>query len=262
MQEALIYGVIAASSLIIGAAIALPLNNLPDDMQTTVEKVNRTIMAFGAGVLICTVAFNLMGDAFAKGGYDHLVLGAVTGALAFIAGDLLIGRRGSGWELLLGALLDGIPESVVIGIGLVAGKGLGLIMLIAVFISNLPESFSGARIMLCTPLRDGRPYGVRGTLGAWGLVSGVCLGSTVVGYRILGDLSPSWVAFVLAFAGGAILAMVAHTMIPAAFGKIEQVGATADGAPESAGLVILDKVEAMATVAGFLLAFILSTLTR
>jgi zinc transporter, ZIP family len=261
MLKAILYGLIASSGLLIGAAVAIWLSDLPERRQRTVTKVNKVVMAFGAGVLLCTLSFQLMEEAFQKGGYDHAIVGFLTGALFFILGDLWIDRMGSGWEILFGALLDGIPESAVIGIGLLAGKGLGLIMMIAVFLSNLPEGLSGARDMLSPPGDGSRKYRPGQTIALWGSVTLICALSTVAGYGFFGQSSESAIAFMLAIAAGAILAMVAHTMIPEAFRSLPK----RPGAREVAGkgrLRVYDKVEAMAVVAGFLLTFILSHLTK
>ena len=261
MLKAILYGTIASSALLIGAVVALALGDLPERRQRTVEKVNKAIMAFGAGVLLCTLSFELMEEAFQKGGYDHATFGFLAGALLFILGDLWLDRLGSGWELLLGALLDGIPESAVIGIGLLAGKGLGLIMMVAVFLSNLPEGLSGARDMLKPPQEGSRKYKPAETIAVWASVTLICALSTLAGYGLLGHSSDSVIATMLALAAGAILAMVAHTMIPEAFRSLPK----RPGAGEAATtrkFRIYDKIEAMAVVGGFLLTFILSRLTK
>ncbi len=260
MWKALLYGFIASSSLVIGAIIAVVLGDLPERRQRTVTKINKGVLAFGAGVLLCTLSFNLMEDAFRKGGYDHAILGFLAGALLFVVSDFFIDRLGSGWELLLGALLDGIPESAVIGIGLVATRGLGFLMMVAVFLSNLPESLSGARDMLDPPMKNQKHYPVRETLGLWTAVAAICFVSTIVGYTVFGKSSPSLVAFMLAVAAGAILAMVTHTMIPEAFRGLPK-SAEKSRLPGKRALRVYDKIEAMAVVGGFLVAFILSKVT-
>jgi zinc transporter, ZIP family len=260
MVKAVVFGLIASSSLLIGALIAVALGDLPERRQRTVDKVNKGVLAFGAGVLLCTLSFNLMEDAFQKGGFDHAIIGFLTGALMFVVLDLFVDRLGSGWELLLGALLDGIPESAVVGIGLIAGKGLGFLMMVAVFLSNLPESLSGARDMLDPPVQGQKRYSKRETVGLWAAVTGICFASTIVGYAVFGNSSQSAIAFMLAVAAGAILAMVTHTMIPDAFSKLPK-SAEKSRLPGKRVLRIYDKIEAMAVVGGFLVAFILSKVT-
>jgi ZIP family zinc transporter len=267
MLKALIFGLIASGALLIGSIIALLLGDSGDGSpvapgsgkrERITDRVNRAVMAFGAGVLLCTLAFSLMEDAYGKGGFDHVTLGFLSGALLFLFIDLWLDRLGSGMELMLGALLDGIPESAVIGIGLVANKGLGFVMMIAVFISNFPEAFSGTREMLGHKDGAGKVYTTRQILLMWGTVTAICTLSTLAGYSFLGNASPSWVAFMLAWAAGAILAMVAHTMIPEAFQGVWEYRRHAQGTRFSIG----DKVEALAVVAGFLVSFVLTRVTK
>jgi ZIP family zinc transporter len=260
MLKALIFGLVASGTLLIGALVALALGDLPERRQRTVEKTNKVIMAFGAGVLLCTASFELMDDAFKKGGFDQAILGCLAGALFFILGDLWLDRMGSGWELLLGALLDGIPESAVIGIGLLAGGGLGLVMMVAVFLSNFPEGLSGSRDMMNPTEPGAKKYSKRETLLIWAVVTLICGLSTVAGYEFFGSSSESTIALMLAIAAGAILAMVAHTMIPEAFRKLPDAPDAVEASRKSR-FRIYDKVEAMAVVAGFLLTFILSHIT-
>ena len=207
------------------------------------------VMGFGAGVLISALAFDLTREAYTRGGGDAVALGLFAGGLTFFAGDWIIDRRGgehrkrsggqqaggSATAIVLGALLDGIPESAAIGVSLVEGKGVGIAFVAAVFLSNIPESASAA-----TGMRKAR----RSATYVFGLWTGVLAISTVaaaVGYVALGGASDNVIAIVQAFAAGAILTMLADTMMPEAF---EESGALV-------GLV---------TLAGFASAFLLSTL--
>ncbi|MBU1671781.1 MAG: hypothetical protein KKF41_02515 [Actinobacteria bacterium] len=142
--------------------------------------------------------------------------------------------------IFVGALLDGIPESAAIGLGLATGEGFGLLMLIAVFISNFPEGISGAAGMLAS----GRSK--RFVFWMWGGVTAICALSSLWGYVSLAHAAPDTIAFMLALAAGAILAMISATMIPEAF--------------DDEGRLIPVAVP-MATVLGFLAAFIVSRLT-
>jgi ZIP family zinc transporter len=261
MLKAFLYGLVAGSALLLGAGTAVLLRDLPAHDKKTVEKLNKGITAFGAGVLLCTLSFDLLEDAFVKGGFDHSVLGFLAGALLFVLGDLWLDRKGSGIEFLLGALLDGVPESAVIGIGILAGEGLGLVMMIAVFLSNFPEGMSGAADMLDPKKKGDTRYSVSTTLELWAGVTAICALSSVAGYALLGHSSQSVIGFILAVAAGAILAMVTHTMIPEAFSEVRpSEEENLDSKPTTVRL--LDKVEAMATVVGFLAAFVLSRITR
>jgi len=268
MLKAVIYGIIASGALFIGSVLALWLNRryppgdepsgeddkppAPDRSQVVIDRITRAVTAFGAGVLLCSLAFELMEDAYVKGGFDQVTVGFLAGAAMFVVFDLFLDRLGSGVELMLGALLDGVPESAVIGIGLVAGKGVGFVMMVAVFISNFPEGFTGTRDMLAMK-GDEENWITRHPLAMWSGVTLICAASTVVGYAALGSLSESWIAFILAFAAGSILAMVSHTMIPEAFAGVWEVRRKS-----GRRFRIGDKVEASFVVLGFLLAFILS----
>jgi ZIP family zinc transporter len=238
---AFIWGFVAASSLIIGGLIALavriPLRTLG------------LIMAFGAGVLISAVAYELVLDAFEgteRGG--AIAIGLAAGALTFYAGDAAIDRMGgadrksmkgrgaggSALAIVLGIVLDGIPESVVLGLTLIGGGGVGVAVLAAVFLSNLPEAIAAT-----TGLREGGWSGSHVTLLWLGvaLVSGL---AALVGFALMETAQPATVAFVQAFAGGAILTMLADTMMPEAY---EHGG-------KAVGLV---------TTLGFFVAFTIST---
>lgn len=236
--QAALWGFVGGAALLVGALVGL-LTDVP-------SRTVGLVMAFGAGVLISAVAFELVEDAFDGAGAWPVVAGMAGGALTFYAGDLLIDRRGGGdrkrsggqqaggvaMAIVLGAILDGVPESVAIGASLLEGGGVGVAMVAAVFLSNVPEAMSAA-----TGLRKAG----RSPVWIMRLWLGVALVSTVaavVGYVALGDASPATVALVQAFAAGAILTMLADTMMPEAF---EDTGATV-------GLV---------TCAGFVAAFLL-----
>ena len=217
MWSAFGWGLFAGSSLILGGLIALavPIR----------ERLLGLIMAFGAGVLISAVAFELVAEAFeTAAGSGSLALGLAAGALTFFAGDTLIDRMGgegrkkmsgaaggSALAIVLGIVLDGIPESAVIGLGLLDGAGVSVAVIAAVFLSNLPEAIAATRGLSA----DG--WEQRKILGLWTAVTIVCGLSSLLGYVALDSAGPGALAFVLAFAGGAILTMLADTMMPEAF---------------------------------------------
>jgi ZIP family zinc transporter len=218
VAAAFAWGFLAASSLILGGVVALvrPLN----------LRLLGLVMAFGAGVLISAVAYDLVGEARATSiGDDGIALGLAAGALTFYLGDTLIDRMGgadrkradgggdsgSALAIVLGIVLDGIPESATIGIGLIGGEGVGIALLAAVFISNLPESVAATAGLTAGGWSRTR------ILGLWTLVALVSGLASLVGYSLMGDASPRAIAFVLAFAAGAILTMLADTMIPEAY---------------------------------------------
>ncbi len=237
MAEAAFWGFAGGLALVIGALIAvLPRRPIP-------KRAIAYVMAFGAGVLISAVAFDLTEEAIAIGGGDAAAVGLAAGALTFFAGDRLVQRRSGGGEptdedpggIVLGALLDGIPESAAIGITLLAGGGVSISFIAAVFISNLPESISASAEMKA---KRSRAW----ILSLWLGIAIVSAVAAALGYQLLGGASENAIAVVKAFAGGAILCMLADTMMPEAFDQSDK--------SLKVGLV---------TVLGFALAALLST---
>jgi ZIP family zinc transporter len=217
MSEAFLWGLFAGSSLLVGAALALTVHIR--------ERLHGWIMAFGAGVLISAVAFELVEDAFETSPqHGSLALGLFAGCAAFTLGDLLIdhmggadrktmngGESGSPLAIVLGIVLDGIPESIVIGLTILEGGAVSAAVVVAVFLSNLPEAVAAT-----SGLRD-RGRSPRSILGLWCGIVLVSALASLAGYGLFDSASPDTVAFVLAFAGGAILTMLADTMMPEAF---------------------------------------------
>ena len=218
MWSAFFWGLIAASSLVLGGLLA--------SWMSLSKRTLGIIMAFGAGVLISAVAYEMVFESvrLAKAS-GFPTLGFLAGAFTFFFSDMLIGRLGGGERkavnaahqsnlavpLVLGIILDGVPESVVIGLGILEGGTVSLAMLVAVFMSNLPEAAAGT-----TGMRSGG-WSRTKILLLWVGIAVVCALASAAGYALLGDLSPLWLSFVQAFAGGAILMMLANTMIPEAY---------------------------------------------
>jgi len=218
MGAAFGWGLLAASSLLLGGLLALQLR--------VSGRVLGLIMAFGAGVLISAVAYELVEEAFTTSdGSAGVALGLFAGALTFYVGDALIDRlggsdrksmggeqeSGSALAIVLGIVLDGIPESAVIGLTLLQGGSVSAAMLAAVFLSNLPEAIAATSGLAVAGWRP------RWILGLWALVILVSGLASLAGYAFFDGASPGAVAFVLSFAAGAILTMLADTMMPEAF---------------------------------------------
>jgi len=228
MAAAFAWGVISASSLVLGGGIALCF-------RLSLRAIG-LVMAFGAGVLISAVAFNLVEEAFAKGaGHTPVVLGMFAGCLVFFGGDLLIDRAGGGRRksargsgdsplaIVLGTVLDGIPESLVVGLTIFESGKVGAAYLVAVFISDIAESLSSSVGLIASGWRASR------ILLLWTMIAVVAGVSSLAGYSLFDGVSTNVVGFVLAFAGGAILTMLADTMMPEAFehgGKLAGVVTT------------------------------------
>lgn len=219
MSEALLWGFLSTVSLLIGAVIAIrfKLSN----------KTIGFIMAFGVGALISSVSFELVEEAFNESQEIWIVaLGMAVGALVYFFGDLLIKKFGggnrknytgadtnkdSGLAILLGTVLDGIPESMVIGMTVVAGGGVSIVMVLAVFLSNIPEALTSSTGLLKSGWKKSK------IIILWLIVMAVSILATVLGYVLFADGSGIFRAFILSFAGGAILTMLANTMVPEAY---------------------------------------------
>jgi ZIP family zinc transporter len=232
---------VGAFSLVVGSVIGLRFRVSP--------KVVGLVMGFGAGTLLSAVSFDLLLPAYGEGGAAATVIGMLVGALTFMGGDVVLERHSrreerrraldgadappidpvvaprlpgdapptsvSGPQLVLGALLDGVPESVAIGITILLDPtgAVSVAMVAAVFLSNVPEGLSGT-----VGLREeGRGDGL--ILAIWGGVVAISVVATVIGYALLGNASNDVIAVVQAFAAGAILAMLSNTMMPEAYGN-------------------------------------------
>ncbi|GAA2298060.1 ZIP family zinc transporter [Nonomuraea roseoviolacea subsp. roseoviolacea] len=238
------WGLLAGLALVIGALVGYAVR-LP-------QRVIASVMAFGAGVLMSAVSFELIDEAHERAGLAPTVAGAVTGAVLYTVCNILLARRGarhrkrsggqqpseqeqsgSGTAIALGAVLDGVPESVVIGASLLGGGAVSAVTVAAVFISNVPEGLSSAAGMRAAGRSKAYVFGLWSGIA---VISGL---SSLAGYALLGGAPAAVLAGIIALAGGAILTMVADTMIPEAF----------ENAHLMTGLI---------TLAGFLLAFAVS----
>jgi zinc transporter, ZIP family len=234
------WGFVGGVSLLLGALVGI--------YSGASRRTIATIMALGAGVLISSVAFELMDEAYQIGGFDASAIGLLVGALAFFFADRVVSKSGgqrrknpgdkqgnSATAIAIGALMDGIPESAAIGISLLEGGKISAALVAAVFLSNIPEGLSSAAGMK----QSGRS--TAHILGLWGGVTLVSALASLLGYFFLANASEDVVASIQSFAAGAILTMLASTMMPEAYEEGGQV----------VGLV---------TSVGFLLSFILSRL--
>jgi ZIP family zinc transporter len=244
VTAALLWGALAGSSLLVGALLGVA--------RTWPRRLVGLVLAFGAGALIASVAFELAEEGVRTGGPVPVAVGIALGALAFTGGNHAIqamgARRhrghpdrevddadGSGAGLALGAFLDGIPEQAVLGIGLASGGGVSVALLVAVWVSNLPEGIGSAADMRRTVPR-------RSILLLWLGVTVVCALATLGGYALADICGEGGAALISGFAAGALLVMLVDEMIPEA----------RSAAGPMAGLV---------TVVGFALAAGLSTLS-
>lgn len=222
VAEATMWGAVAGGALLLGALagyyLRLPL------------RVNGTVMAFGVGVLISALAFNLMEEAYEQGGILAAVSGFILGATLYAAANAVLasaGARsrkrsthitdagaGTSVAIAIGSLLDGVPESAAIGISLLDGEGVALVTVIAVFLSNVPEGMSSAAGMR----RSGKTPAY--VFSLWGAIAAACALSAAAGVAFIGGFGPVVTGAAVACAAGAILVMLIDTMIPEAFEEL------------------------------------------
>ncbi len=218
MLEAALSGAAAASTLIVGAWLAMA--------RPWSRRSIGLVAGFGVGALISAVTLDLTESALDRAGIPAVVAGLVLGALVFTLGDWAIHRGGgvrhrkrSGGQqagadplgIVLGTILDGVPESIVIGISLLSGEHVELSFLTAVAISNLPEAISATTGLRRIRWTSAHVY----RMWVWVVVlSAVAAG---LGYAALASAPPMLVGTIEAFAAGAVLTMLADTMMPEAF---------------------------------------------
>jgi zinc transporter, ZIP family len=240
---AILYGLAASSALVIGAVLGT--------VWDPTRRVTGVLLAFASGALISALAFELFEEAFHLGGAVRSGLGLLAGAAAFVVTDTALdrwvagrsgpeerevaaagARGGVGWALLAAVTLDGVPENLALGVSLVEGASLTL--LVAIFFSNLPESLVGSVAMR----EEGRS--ARTVIGTWTVTALLLAAAVVLGRGVAAGLSDPVLAVALGFAGGAVLASLADTLMPEAFEH---------GRP----------LNAFSTAAGFFLSFVLAT---
>jgi zinc transporter, ZIP family len=242
LLTAVLFGLAASSALVIGAIVGT--------LWDPPREVTGVLLAFASGALISALAFELFEEAYHLGGAARSGLALLAGAAAFVAADTWLDRRVTGkagpeqrevmaagaqrtvgWALLAAVTLDGVPENLALGVSLVEGASVTL--LVAIFFSNLPESLVGAVAM-----REGGSQ-PRMVIITWFLCALLLAAAVVAGRALAGPLSDEVLALALGFAGGAVLASLADTLMPEAFEH---------GRP----------LNAFATAAGFFLSFVLA----
>ena len=217
MLEAALWGLLTAGSLWLGAALAVYAR--PADRWIGLA------MAFGSGALIAAVAYELVFEAF-EISPAVAAAGFTAGALAFYVGDWAIDRRGghgrksaSGEHqlsgranaIVLGTILDGIPESFVLGASVQEGSGVTVALVVGVFVSNIPESLSATSGLRVAGWASRRVFAM------WSAVVAASVVAAAAGWILLDAMPAGGGSFALAFAGGALLVMLSDTLMPEAF---------------------------------------------
>jgi ZIP family zinc transporter len=226
LTQTALWGMFSASGLLLGAGIAIAMAGRISHRSIAV------VMGFGGGVLIALLSVDLMVSAFEQGGPATATFGFLLGAITFCAinwrlaqrgarhrnrcGDCVqqpteLERKGSGTAIAVGAALDAIPESLVIGLSMFGGKEIGAGLIAGFFLANVPQGLSSATGMN----RAGRSR--RYIFGLWTLVMLISGLSAAAGYLLLGSAVPALAAAIVAFAAGGVLAMLSESMIPEAF---------------------------------------------
>lgn len=261
LQQALLFGVIASSPLVLGALAGYSLR-MP-------KRVLAAMLAFAAGSLITALTFELFEDSYQQGGIWRAATGLMAGAVVFTVLSHLLDRAAragqpdepedsgsdkldtdaaaadrtaaqasvsgaAGLALLAAVTLDGVPENLALGVSLGSGSG-GLALLAAIFVSNFPEALVGSASMRA------RGRSLVFVVGTWTVCAVLLAASVLVGAGPLASSSPETISLPLAFAAGAVIASLADTLMPEAY---EQGGPTV----------------ALSTAAGFVLSFVLATL--
>lgn len=245
--EATFWGFVSGGALVLGAAVGY-FTRVPG-------RVVAGVMAFGSGVLISALSFELMEEAFRQAGLTATATGFLAGAAIYAAANRCLAiwgakhrkrsgnqqpaeedQGGSGVAIAVGALLDGIPESIAIGLSILHGGAVSVATVAAIFLSNLPEGLSSSAGMR----HAGRSAAY--VFGVWTTIAVACGLSSFAGYAVFGALSSGIVAAATAVAAGAMLTMIVDTMIPEAFSETH----------DWAGLI---------AVLGFLVSFALTEIT-
>ncbi len=231
MGEAILFAVVASAALPIGAMVGV--------WAPPPRPVTAALLGFASGALITAVAFELFEKAFEHGGVWRAGIAFLAGATVFVLVDAWLERRQTrqqarggvvGLALLAGVTLDGVPENLAMGVALLEGSALSL--LVAIFASNLPEAIVGAQKMR-------EEHGRDDVVLIWSATAVLLAAAVIVGYGALEGVSDDSLSWPLGFAGGAVLASLADTLMPEAF---------SEGGPPVA----------YATALGFLASFLIS----
>ncbi|WP_456274636.1 ZIP family metal transporter [Bacillus sp. AK031] len=234
MFQAALWGGITSLSLFIGALMGIYLK-IP-------KKIVAYIMAFGTGLIIGSATFDLLSEAQGNAYLLLITLMFLLGALIFTIFEMIIAKKGgnerkrskknphghAGLAIYVGTIMDAIPESIIIGVSFIGTQPIQWVFILAIFISNLPESLSSS---IGLKMDD---YSVRKILFLWGSVVVLSSLSSMLGYIFLQGASESISYLIGAFGAGGLMAMVSSTMLPEAF----EQGGPVVGFISSVGIIL------------------------
>jgi ZIP family zinc transporter len=231
-------GSAVAASLLVGALVAARI--------TLPERMTAAITAFGGGVLLAAVAFELVPEASELAGLWVTAIGMLTGTVVFVGADAWLSREEStktmrrsrhaaaagrpmmpldraeaarGESIAAGIFVDGVPESIAVGLTLADGN-LGVALLVGVLVGNLVEAYGAVRPIIASG------YSKRFAVGLIAAIALALAGATVGG-TLLADASPTLVGGAQAVAAGAVLAVLSISIIPYAFAEVSRLVAFA-----------------------------------
>ncbi|TDL94184.1 ZIP family metal transporter [Macrococcus brunensis] len=227
MGAAFFWGAVSGGAVLLGAIISMIIH-IP-------RKILGFIMAFGVGVLIGAATFELLQESLDKSELQNTLIGFIAGSFVFTAIEGILSRHGGkhrkrsnahelkqddakdsndsggGLGIFIGTVMDAIPESIMLGTTLIGGKGVSMLLLLAIFISNIPEGLSSTSGMLKSGQSKGK---VVGLFVAVTVVAGL---SALFGYIFLDHADPAVISIISSFAAGGIITMIGATMMPEAY---------------------------------------------
>ncbi|UTH00186.1 ZIP family metal transporter [Macrococcoides canis] len=224
MGSAFFWGAVSGGAVLLGAIISM-LVPIP-------KKLLGFIMAFGVGVLIGAATFELLQESLDKSEMMNTVIGFIAGSVIFTVLEALISKHGgkhrkrsnahelktdadnennSGLGIFIGTVMDAIPESIMLGTTLIGGKSVSMLLLLAIFISNIPEGLSSTAGMLKSGNSKGK------VMMLFVMVTVVAGLSSLFGYVFLDHADPMIISLISSFAAGGIITMIGATMMPEAY---------------------------------------------
>ena len=208
MLQAFALGAIAQSSLLLSGILPFFLR-IPD-------RIVGILAGVGAGALIAAVAFDLVPEAITG---REVALWFLIGAAIFVVADRIIeerfGEGGAGGALgiVLGSVVDGVPESLIFGIQLAAGLPISIAFLAAVLVSNVPQALAPSAELIGSGWRAGR------MIAMWGSVVLACGVASAIGWLLASNIDTVTGARAAAIAAGGLLAMLTGSLVPFAYQK-------------------------------------------